>query len=342
MKKKGTRKVRKNKRTTQRRKNRSYKRMRGGMIKLPWWGTPLKTNLDVNATRVISESLPILGVSSTGVTRTGVKIFVMPSGDKLTKFQGACNKFIGMMENKENFSTFYKSNKKSINTMFELLMPTDFTHLKIYEDNIIELFTLNRIPNTALGIETTLEKYIRESNTQHADSKKFNLFAFALFIMRMQQLNIFAFPLPPVSQEIIDNIYTRFDVMLKKYQDKNPKSSPHQQLDSFSRFWDIIYKSIYKHETSTLTEEGKQYIFELCGVVSKPSTSIVIQALLYYKMLPISREDFRIIYDKYINNTASDEEIRQLTLALIILVTFHQPESSGGSTGSGKLLDFSL
>lgn len=32
MKKKGTRKVRKNKRTTQRRKNRSYKRMRGGLV----------------------------------------------------------------------------------------------------------------------------------------------------------------------------------------------------------------------------------------------------------------------------------------------------------------------
>lgn len=302
------------------------------MIKLPWWITPLKMNLDVNATGVISESLPILGVSSTGVTRTGDKIFVMPSGDKLTKFQVACDKFIGMMENKENFSTFYNSNKNSIDTMFELLMPTDFTRLEIYEDNIIELFTLNRIPNTALGIETTLEKYIRESNNPHRDSKKFNLFAFALFIMRMQQLNIFASPLPPVSQKIIDNIYTRFDVMLKKYQDKNPKSSPHltTSLDSFSRFWDIIYKSIYKHETLTLTEEGKQYIFELCGVVSKPSTSIVIQALLYYKMLPISGEDFRIIYDKYINNTASDEEIRQLTLALIILVTFHELESSGG------------
>lgn len=323
MKKKGTRKVRKNKRTTQRRKNRSYKRMRGGMIKLPWWITPLKMNLDVNATRVISESLPILGVSSTGVTRTGDKIFVMPSGDKLTEFKGACDKFIGMMENKENFSTFYNSNKNSINTMFELLMPTDFTHLEIYEDNIIELFTLNRIPNTALCIETTLEKYIRESNNPHRDSKKFNLFAFALFIMRMQQLNIFASPLPPVSQEIIDNIYTRFDVMLER-QDKNPKSSPvfPTSLYFFSHFWDIIYQSIYKHETSTLSEEGKRYIFELCGVVSKPSTSILIQALLYYKMLPISGKAFRIIYDKYINNTASNEEIRQLTLALIIIVTF--------------------
>lgn len=32
MKKKGTRKIRKNKRATQRRKNRSYKRMKGGMF----------------------------------------------------------------------------------------------------------------------------------------------------------------------------------------------------------------------------------------------------------------------------------------------------------------------
>ena len=181
MKKKGTRKIRKNKRATQRRKNRSYKRMNGGVIKLPWWITPLKTNLDVNATSVISESLPILGFSTP---------VVMPTGDKLIEFRGACAEFIDMMKNKEKFSTFYDSNINSINPMFELLMPYKFTLLARYEDNIMELFDKGIIPNTAEIIESTLIKYLRESTERHQNSKKFNLLALALFIMKIQKLNI--------------------------------------------------------------------------------------------------------------------------------------------------------
>ena len=50
MKKKGTRKVRKNKRTTQRRKNRSYKRMRGGVMEFQTKKKIVKllTNLIIN------------------------------------------------------------------------------------------------------------------------------------------------------------------------------------------------------------------------------------------------------------------------------------------------------
>lgn len=186
MKKKGTRKVRKNKRTTQRRKNRSYKRMRGGIFQriIDNYTDP-KTNLDANATRVISESLKKLGFYNIpgSFTAANDPSFVMPTGDILTRFRYACSKFIDMMKNKENFSTFYNSNKISINTMFESLMPTQFTHLENYESNILELFETGMIPNTALGIETTLEKYINESNTLHRKNKKFNLLAFALFIM---------------------------------------------------------------------------------------------------------------------------------------------------------------
>jgi len=317
MKKKGTRKIRKNKRTTQRRKNRSYKRMKGGVIKLPWWITPLKTNLDVNATRVISESLPILGFSTP---------VVMPTGDKLIEFRGACTEFIDMMKNKEKFSTFYDSNIKSINPMFELLMPAEFTHVARYDDNIIELFKQGTIPNTVEKIETTLNKYVGESKTSHVNPKKFNLLAFALFIMKIQKLNIFPNPLPPASQEIIDDINTRFKKILE-YKWEVLYNSPldstlDSTLDLIQVLWERMYNSLfYKNEIELLNDECKNYIIRLCGVVSNPSKSILLQALLYYEMLPTTADNFREIYDKYTAGTASAEEIRQLTIALILIVT---------------------
>jgi hypothetical protein len=187
MKKKCTRKIRKNKRTTQRRKNRSYKRMKGGVINsiIDYYTDPI-TNLDVNATRVISESLTKLGFYDIPGMYTAAHdpLFVMPTdGDILTRFRYACSKFIDMMNNNENFSTFYNSNKKSIDPMFELLLGHQFTRLENYESKILELFKRGMIPNTALGIETTLEKYIKESIRRHRKHKKFNLLAFALFIM---------------------------------------------------------------------------------------------------------------------------------------------------------------
>jgi hypothetical protein len=311
MKKKGTRKNRKNKRTTQRRKNRSYKRMKGGVIKFPWWITPLKTNLDVNATRVISESLPILGFSRPDV---------MPTGDKLLEFRDACVEFIDMMQNKEKFSTFYDSNINSINPMFELLMPVGFTRVARYDDNIIELFKQGTIPNTVEKIETTLTKYVGESKTSHVNPKKFNLLAFALFIMKIQKLNIFPFPLPPASQEIIDDINTRFEEILKyKWDDGLYNLTP---LDSIQVLWERMYNSLfYENEIELLNDECKNYIIRLCGVVSNPSKSILLQALLYYEMLPTTADKFREIYDKYKAGTASAEEIRQLTIALILIVT---------------------
>lgn len=311
MKKKGTRKIRKNKRTTQRRKNRSYKRMKGGVIKLPRWITPLKTSLDVNATRVISESLPILGFSTP---------VVMPTGDKLIEFRGACDEFIDMMQHNDKFHKFYDSNINSINPMFEsLIMPAEFTHVTRYDDNIIELFKQGTIPNTAEIIESTLITYLRESNTQHRKYKKFNLLAFALFIMKIQKLNIFPYPLPPASQEIIDDINTRFEEILKyKWDDGLYNPTP---LDSIQGLWKRMYNSLfYKNEIELLNDECKNYIIRLCGVVSNPSKSILLQALLYYEMLPTA-DNFREIYDKYTAGTASAEEIRQLTIALILIVT---------------------
>lgn len=313
MKKKGTRKIRKNKRTTQRRKNRSYKRMRGGMFKrIVDSMTAVKLMLDVNATRVISESLPILGFSTP---------VVMPTGDKLSEFRGACTEFIDMMKNKEKFSTFYDSNINSINPMFELLMPAGFTHVARYDDNIIELFIQGTIPNTVEKIETTLNKYVRESKTSHVNPKKFNLLAFALFIMKIQKLNIFPFPLPPASQEIIDDIInTRFEEILKyKWDDGLYNPTP---LDSIQGLWKRMYNSLfYENEIALLNDECKNYIIRLCGVVSNPSKSILLQALLYYEMLPTTADNFREIYDKYTAGTASAEEIRQLTIALILIVT---------------------
>jgi len=94
-------------------------------------------------------------------------------------------------------------------------------------------------------------------------------------------------------------------------------------LDAIQTFWQTIYVSLfYRNEISrTLTDDDKEYIIKLCGVVSNPSKSILLQALSYYKMVPISGDAFREIYDKYIVGSASAEEIRQLTIALILIVT---------------------
>ena len=311
MKKKGTCKIRKNKRATQRRKNRSYKRMKGGMFKkIAGSMTAVKLMLDENATRVISESLPILGFSRPDV---------MPTDDKLSEFQHACDEFIKMMQNEEKFSTFYVSNINSINDMFELLMPAEFTHVRMYRDNIIELFKQGRIPNTVPQIKTDLNKYVRESMTSHANPKKFNLLAFALFIMKIQKLNIFPYPLPPASQEIIGDINTRFTGILQ-HEWKGLYSPP---LVTMQVLWERMYNSLfYKNAISLLNDECKKYIITLCGVKSEPepSNSILLQALLYYEMLPTG-DNFRKIYDKYKAGTASAEEIRQLTIALILIVT---------------------
>jgi hypothetical protein len=101
-------------------------------------------------------------------------------------------------------------------------------------------------------------------------------------------------------------------------------------LDTIQTFWQTLYESLfYKNEISrTLTDDGKQYIIKLCGVVSNPSKSILLQALSYYKMVPISSDAFREIYDKYRVGSASAEEIRQVTIALILIVTtFKLPKS---------------
>jgi hypothetical protein len=283
--------------------------MKGGMFKrIVDSTTAVKLMLDVNATRVISESLPILGFSRPDV---------MPTDDKLIEFRDACDKFIDMMQHKEKFSTFYDSNINSINTMFELLMPAGFMHVARYVDNIIELFKQGTIPNTVQQIETALNKYVGESTTSHANPKKFNLLAFALFIMKIQKLNIFPYPLPPASQEIIDDINTRFTAILQ-HTWEGLSNSP---LDTIQVFWKRMYNSLfYENEIKLLKDECKNYIIRLCGVVSNPSKSILLQALLYYEMLPTA-DNFREIYDKYTAGTASAEEIRQLTIALILIVT---------------------
>ena len=316
MKKKGTRKIRKNKRTTQRRKNRSYKRMKGGMFKrIADSMTAVKLMLDVHATTVISESLPILGFSRPDV---------MPTDDKLIEFRDACAEFIKMMQNEEKFSTFYVSNINSINPMFELLMPAKFTRVARYDSNIIELFKQGTIPNTVQQIETALNKYVGESKTSHANPKKFNLLAFALFIMKIQKLNIFPYPLPPASQEIIDDINAQFTGILQ-HDWKGLYSSP---LVTMQVLWERMYNSLfYNNDIALLNDECKNYIIRLCEVESKPSNSILLQALLYYEMLPTG-DNFRKIYDKYKARTASAEEIRQLTIALILIVTnFKYPKS---------------
>ena len=314
MKKKFTRKVRKNKRSTQRRKNRSYKRMRGGVLQL--WRTP-KTSIDSNATSIISKSLPILGVSSTGVTPTGDKIFVMPSGDKLTEFQGACDEFIRMMRSDEEFKAFYTSNKEQINKYFELLMTTSFTRIFDYEENITELFRIGTIPNTTDKIISGLNKYISESTKVHKNNKKFNLLAFALSIMVMRKLNI-TFPISQVSQDKISGIKGNLSPKLHQLRELH-KFDP---ITLIENFWEIISLSFKSKKSDLLSiiENSKVDILEICRIHN--STDILaitlLEALLYYNMLPESGDEFKRLYIKEQINLTPEETIK-LALALTII-----------------------
>lgn len=314
MKKKFTRKVRKNKRTTQRRKNRSYKRMRGGVF--PLWGAK-KTSIDSNATSIISKSLPILGVSSTGVTPTGDKIFVMPSGDKLTEFQGACDEFIRMMQSDQEFKTFYNSNKEQINKYFELLMTTLFTQIPDYEENIKVLFKKGTIPNTTDSIISGLNKYISESTTLHRENKKFNLLAFALSIMVMRKLNI-TFPISRVSEDKISGIKGNLSPKLQHLYTLPGSDS----ITTIINFWERIslcFKS-KKSDLLSIIKNSKVDILEICGFHNGTDILAItlLEALLYYNMLPESGDEFQDLYKKEQINLTPEETIK-LALALTII-----------------------
>ena len=305
MKKKFTRKVRKNKRSTQRRKNRSYKRMRGGV-----WFTSVKTSIDSNATRIISESLPILGISTTHL--------VMPTLDKLVEFTSKCDDFIGMMNDSEKFKAFYVSNKERINSYFELLMPTVFTHKSDYEENIIELFNTGKIPNTTDKIIIGLKKYISESTTTHKDYKKFNLLVFALSIMAMHKLNIFTFPLSAVSQDEISGIKVKLSpklVSLEKLHESDP-------ITLIINFWERILSSfeINKLDLLSIIDKSKVDILKICGIHNDTpiSTITLLEALFYHNMLPVSGNEFQDLYNKEQTELTPEETIK-LALALTII-----------------------
>ncbi len=307
MKKKGTRKIRKNKRTTQRRKNRSYKRMRGGV--LPSWGA-LKTSIDPNATRIISESLPILGISTNPL--------VMPTPDKIFEFSSKCDDFIRMMENSDEFTAFYESNKKRINSYFELLMTTPFTHTLDYEENITELFRIGKIPNTTDKIISGLKKYISESTTPHREYKKFNLLAFALSIMVMRKLNI-TFPLSEVSQDKISGI--KKNLSLKLPHLFNLHGSDSDSIASISTFWDRILFTFKTNKSDLLSiiNKSKVDILEICGIHNSTDISAItlLEALLYYNMLPESGDEFQYLYNKEQMQLTPEETIK---LALVLTI----------------------
>lgn len=309
MKKKGTRKIRKNKRTTQRRKNRSYKRMRGG---LPWWMTPLKTSIDSNATTIISESLPILGISTNPL--------VMPTQDKINEFSNKCDDFIRMMENSDEFTAFYESNKKRINNYFELLMITEFTHISDYNENIRELFRIGKIPNTTNDIIRGLKKYISESRTQHKDYKKFNLLAFALSIMAMHKLNIFTFPLLAVSSDEIKSI--KSSPILQGWAKIHDVKVSGLTIHLRKRLESIL--STFKTDMSTLIpiiEKSKNDILKICGIhnVTDIPTITLLEALFYHNMLPETGYEFQELYSKDEAKLTPEETIK-LALFLTILI----------------------
>lgn len=175
MKKKGTRKVRKNKRTTQRRKNRSYKRMRGGLYIFKSKGLFDRKLIPQNVKEMIEK-----------YTNNG--------RDQLDSYYA---KFLRHKDKTDDIiTTFWENNaneiKDNIKTVTKNTEEDDLTSLPIsttrHVKNIIDrLFILEFLP-TQIEYEELYNKFYGKSgkkiekDEKHKHPYKFNGFALAVFL----------------------------------------------------------------------------------------------------------------------------------------------------------------
>ena len=177
MKKKGTRKVRKNRRT-QRRKNRSYKQMKGGL----WWLGSDHAPLNVDAKNIIIEVYNLFAKKPDLLWR---------------EYNNA--------RSKTNWDDIYKSEIKR--QMTTLITPELKTWLPIStEDDIAKLIeTLIRerfLPADKAAFTTLLDNFYREKVTTHKKPNKYNGIALAVFLAQKSynldsKRTVVATPSPP-------------------------------------------------------------------------------------------------------------------------------------------------
>jgi len=162
MKKKGTRKVRKNRRT-QRRKNRSYKQMKGGL----WWLGSDRAPLNVDAKNIIIEVV--------------YKSFAKNPDLLWREYNKA--------RSKTNWDDIYKS--EITTQMSTLITPELKKWLPIYKKNetnnniakLIETLIRERfLPADKAAFTTLLDNFYREIDTTHKKPNKYNGIALAVFL----------------------------------------------------------------------------------------------------------------------------------------------------------------
>jgi len=179
MKKKGTRKIRKNKRTTQRRKNRSYKRMKGGMY--PYtstskWGFGTKQHKipdDVRASISRYYQLgPLSPASISALQTTYMKI--IPITETNTQFYHDYNELI--MEEIKKFTQ--KTGESGLTTLPLTTTPSP---------QIINALIGNKfLPEVNEEFGKLLSLFNEEKpDTKHRNPFKFNGLALALSIMNI-------------------------------------------------------------------------------------------------------------------------------------------------------------
>ena len=176
MKKKGTRKVRKNKRTTQRRKNRSYKRMRGGVYNFKSRGVfASKMHIPQNVKDMIDK---YEGIDD---SRMGELQLVYDNAIN-TKDQETLNFYTQHTSNiKEYIRTFTKSTEDDR----LMLLPISTTDVEILINNLKEVGFLP----TSAEFKVLFDKfYGRNGNksqkgTKHANPYKFNGLALAVILV---------------------------------------------------------------------------------------------------------------------------------------------------------------
>lgn len=175
MKKKGTRKVRKNKRTTQRRKNRSYKRMRGGVYNfksIGWFGRKIPQDV-----KEMIEKYTKKGTDDLYIYYNMFLINKDKTDDKITTFWADNDIAI---EIEDNIRTVTKDTEEEDLT----LLPISTTHVK---DLIKRLLELGFLP-TQIEYQELYNKFYGklgkkiEKDEKHRRPYKFNGFALALFL----------------------------------------------------------------------------------------------------------------------------------------------------------------
>lgn len=185
MKKKGTRKIRKNKRTTQRRKNRSYKRMKGGMFNFKSKGffaskkpipEDVKNDIDTytNNGKLYSRNFDDIKVRYSKVINT--------TDSKTTTIyekygEGIKEKMIKFTKNTgEPSLTTLPFSTASVEQLIESLKQLGF---------LPDVTEFEQLYNKFYGINEkgVMEPGKAEKNTKHSSPFKFNGFALAVFLV---------------------------------------------------------------------------------------------------------------------------------------------------------------